>query len=176
MPVSSLSTFLTAPGARVDSDVPLYEFSLEEIWREWTWTERFPGHDELRAYFEFVDKKLDISKDCQFNTRVTAAEFDKERDQWIVTTEDGHTTRARYFLLCTGFAAKLYVPPFKGLETFEGECHHTAVWPKNGIDLHDKKVGVIGTGASGVQVIQEVGPIAKHLVSFFRSLRSSEVG
>jgi len=157
------------PGARVDSDVPLYEYSLEEIWREWTWTERFPSWEELREYFKFVDKKLDISKDCHFNTRVTAAEFDKEKDQWIIATEDGLVTRAKYFLPCTGFAAKRYVPPFKGLETFEGECHHTAVWPQNGIELRDKKIGVIGTGASGVQVVQEVGPIAKNLVSL-RSL------
>lgn len=152
------------PGARVDSDVPLYEFSLEEIWREWTWTERFPSWEELREYFKFVDKKLEISKDCHFNTRVTAAEFDQETDQWVVKTDNGQVARAKYFLPCTGIAAKRYLPPYKGLETFAGECHHTAVWPQNGIELREKKVGVIGTGASGVQVIQEVGPIAKHLV------------
>jgi len=160
--------FLTIPGTRVDTDVPLYEYSLKEIWCEWTWTERFSGRDELRVYFKFVDKKLDLSKDCRFNTCVTAAEFDMDKDQWNITTEDGQTTRAKYFRLCTGFAAKHYVPSFKGLETFERECHHTAVWPQKGIELRDKEIGVISTGASDVQLIQEVGPIVKHLVSFLR--------
>ena len=68
------------PGARVDSHIPIYEFSIEELWRDWNWTERFPAWDELRHYFHYVDKKLDLSRDIRFGTRVSAAEFDEARD------------------------------------------------------------------------------------------------
>ena len=72
------------PGARVDSHVPVYEYSMDELWKDWNWTERFPSWDELRHYFQYVDKKLDLSRDIDFNVRVTGAEFDEEKNQWIV--------------------------------------------------------------------------------------------
>ena len=82
------------PGARVDSHVPIYEFSIEELWRDWNWTERFPAWDELRRYFHYVDKKLDLSRDIRFGTRVSAAEFDEARDQWVIRTTDGAVAAA----------------------------------------------------------------------------------
>lgn len=83
------------PGARVDSHIPIYEFSIEELWRDWNWTERFPAWDELRRYFHYVDKKLDLSRDIRFGMRVSAAEFDEARDQWVIRTTDGTVVRAR---------------------------------------------------------------------------------
>ncbi len=157
------------PGARVDSHVPNYEFSMETLWREWTWTERFPAWDELRRYFRFVDRKLDLSRDIRFDTRVTAATFDEAADQWIVSCDDGTRTRARFLIPCLGFAAKAYVPDLPGLDSFQGQCHHTAHWPQSGLDLRGKRVGVIGTGASGVQVIQEAAKVASELVVFQRT-------
>ena len=157
------------PGARVDTHVPMYEFSSEDLWRDWNWTERFPGWEELRAYFRYVDKKLDLSRDIRFNTRVEGAEFDAGRDQWIVTTQDGGGVRARFLVLCTGFAAKPYVPQIEGLDRFAGEIHHTAWWPQGGLDMTGKRVGVIGTGASGVQVVQEAAPVAAQLTVFQRT-------
>ena len=84
------------PGARVDSHVPNYEFSMKEAWEDWNWSERFPGWDELRRYFAHVDKKLDLSKDIEFDTWVSGAEFDEQRSQWVVRTADGRETRARF--------------------------------------------------------------------------------
>lgn len=157
------------PGARVDSHVPNYEFSMEELWRDWNWTERFPAWDELRRYFHHVDQKLELSRDIRFNSRVTAARFDPDADEWQIECADGHRVRTRVFIPCTGFAAKAYVPDLPGLEDFGGPCVHTAHWPQDGLDMSDRRVGVIGTGASGVQVIQEAGKIASHLTVFQRT-------
>ncbi|KAF8828001.1 hypothetical protein HHX47_DHR4000979 [Lentinula edodes] len=144
------------PGARVDSEVPIYEFSLEELWREWTWTEKFPGYKELRRYFDYVDRKLDIRKDVVFNKYIVKAVFETDTARWRVMAEDGTVVRPRFLVLCIGFAAKAYVPDLKGIESFQGISHHTAKWPEEGLDLKGKRVGIIGTGASGVQVIQEI--------------------
>lgn len=157
------------PGARVDSDFSVYQFAMEELWRGWTWTERFPDWKELRAYFDYVDKKLDISKDVVFNARVMGAEYNTDTDRWAVTTQDGSIVHPRFLILCTGFASKPYFPPYPGLDTFKGICHHTGLWPQDGIDLRGKRIGVIGTGASGVQIIQESGPQAAHLTVFQRT-------
>ena len=157
------------PGARVDSHVPNYEYSMEELWSDWYWTERFPSWAELRQYFRYVDQKLGLGKDIQFGTRVTSAEFDSDRDLWLVRTDQDRQYRARFFILCTGFAAKAYTPAFKGLDRFEGECHHTAHWPQEGLGFAGKRVGVIGTGASGVQVFQEASREAAHLTVFQRT-------
>jgi cation diffusion facilitator CzcD-associated flavoprotein CzcO len=157
------------PGARVDTWAPIYQYSREDLWRDWEFSELYPGWDEVRQYFHYVDQKLDLSKDIRFNTRVSAAEFDGERNQWIVRADDGSTTRARYLVLCTGFGSKPFVPEIPGLDSFAGEAHHTARWPQEGLDVAGKRVGVIGTGASGVQVIQEVSPDVAHLTVFQRT-------
>ena len=160
------------PGARVDSHVPNYEYSLEPVWRDWTWTERFPGRDELVAYFDHVDRVLDLRPDIDLRTRVTAARYDAEARRWAVTTEaaDGRVDYdCRYLVPCTGFGSQPYVPDLPGLDTFAGACHHTARWPEDGVDLVGRRVGVIGTGASGVQVVQEAAPVAGHLTVFQRS-------
>ncbi|KAK7054367.1 hypothetical protein VNI00_003561 [Paramarasmius palmivorus] len=145
------------PGARVDSPTPIYAFSFEEVWKDWTWTERFPGWQELRAYFRHVDQKLHLSKDVYFNTRVTQARWDATRQRWLVRSENGIAAHARFLVLTVGFASKPYIPAFKGVDRYEGVCHHTAQWPDGGVDLKGKKVAVIGTGASGVQVVQQLG-------------------
>jgi cation diffusion facilitator CzcD-associated flavoprotein CzcO len=157
------------PGARVDTHGPIYQYSREDLWREWDYSELFPTWDEVREYFYYVDKKLDLSRDVRFNTRVSAAEFDEDCDQWIIQAEDGTVVRARFFVLCTGFASKPYVPAIEGLEDFGGEWHHTARWPQEGLDFTGKRVGVIGTGASGVQVIQEASQQVAHLTVFQRT-------
>ena len=157
------------PGARVDSDVPNYEFSMEEVWEDWTWSERFPGWKELRAYFRHVDKKLGLSKDVRFNTRVSAAEFDEEHHLWHVVCEDGHQVATKLIVACLGFASKAYIPDIRGLDRFRGECHHTARWPQEGLDFAGNRVGVIGTGASGVQVVQEARRNASQLTVFQRT-------
>lgn len=157
------------PGARVDSHVPNYEFSLEAVWRDWSWSERFPAWDELRRYFAHVDRMLDLSRDIRFDTRVTAAHFDAEADAWTIACADGQRVRARFLIPCTGFASRAYVPALPGRERFAGPCVHTAHWPQDGLELRGRRVGVVGTGASGVQVIQEAGKVAAHLTVFQRT-------
>ncbi|KAJ3729463.1 FAD dependent oxidoreductase [Lentinula raphanica] len=157
------------PGARVDSEVPVYDLSLEELWRDWTWTEKFPGYEELRRYFDYIDQKLEVRKDISFDKRVVAAQFDDNMIGWQVTTSDGTVAVSRFLVLCTGFAAKPYTPHLKGIELFQGIRHHTAKWPEQGLDLKGKRVGVIGTGASGVQVIQEIAEDVEHLTVFQRT-------
>ncbi|HWF76422.1 MAG TPA: NAD(P)/FAD-dependent oxidoreductase [Caulobacteraceae bacterium] len=157
------------PGARVDSHAPLYEYAMEDLWQGWTWTERFPSWKELRAYFRYVDGKLGLSRDVRLDTRVTGAAFDEVRRVWVIETDAGDPVRARFLVLCTGFAAKAYVPKFEGLETFAGEQTHTAHWPQGGIPLAGRRVAVIGTGASAVQVVQEAAPVAERLTVFQRT-------
>ena len=156
------------PGARVDSHVPNYELSIEAVWRDWTWSERFPGWEELQRYFRHVVDVLDLGRDIQFDTRVLAARFDEPRDVWAIDTTGG-LLRARFFVLCTGFASKPYVPAIEGLDRFTGECHHSALWPTGGVSFAGKRVGVVGTGASGVQIVQEARKDAAHLTVFQRS-------
>jgi cyclohexanone monooxygenase len=157
------------PGARVDSHVPLYEYSMEDLWRDWSWTERFPSYEELRSYFRYVDAKLDLSRDVVFGTRVTAAAFDEAQRRWEIETDRGAPVRARFFILCTGFAAKPHRPALPGLASFAGRWLHTADWPQQGLAMSGRKIGVIGTGASAVQVVQEAAPVAKRLSVFQRT-------
>ncbi|KAK7042918.1 hypothetical protein VNI00_008654 [Paramarasmius palmivorus] len=157
------------PGARVDSDLPLYQLTDDDLWKDYNWKEKFPGSKEIIDYFHYMDKKLDLSRDIQLDTRVTAAQWDSSEDRWIVRTEKADVVRARFLLLCTGIGSKPYTPSFRGLDKFRGVTHHTAGWPEGGVDFKGKRVGIIGTGATGVQVIQELGPVAEHLTVFQRT-------
>ena len=159
----------TYPGARVDSEIPLYEYSIEKVWRTWTWEEKYPGFEELRKYFDHVDKQLDIRKDVSFNTRVVAAQFDQGTSKWIIKTEDGRIARSTFFILATGFAAKRHFPDWKGLNTFQGVMHHSSFWPDEGVDVKGKRVAVVGTGSTGVQIAQECAPEAAELTVFQRT-------
>ncbi len=157
------------PGARVDTHVPIYEFSSPELWQDWNWTERFPSWEELRRYFHYVDTKLGLSRDIRFGTRVTAARYDDARRVWTVVAADQREFETRILLLCTGFAAKPYVPALPGLDRFHGPRPHTGHWPQDGLDLRGKRVGVVGTGASGVQVVQEAAAVAAEVTVFQRT-------
>ncbi len=157
------------PGARVDSHVPNYEYSLPEVWREWTWSERFPSRDELVAYFDHVASVLDLRRDIDLDTRVASAHYDPERSRWTVTSDAGLVYDCRFLVMCTGFGSRPYIPDLPGLADFEGICHHTALWPEAGVSFADRRVGVLGTGASGVQVIQEAAGDARHLTVFQRT-------
>lgn len=109
----------------MDSDVPLYEYSIEDLYKDWTWSERFPSWPELRRYFQYVDKKLDLSRDVELNKGVDSAEFDTKSGRWNVHLSTGEVVDCKYFVLCTGFAAKLHVPDYKGMDKFKGIMHHT---------------------------------------------------
>ncbi|PYI33518.1 putative steroid monooxygenase [Aspergillus indologenus CBS 114.80] len=157
------------PGARVDSQVPLYQFSIPETYKDWTWSTNYPDYQELRAYFDHVDKVLDIKKDVAFGSVVVDAQFDTTQSRWVVKTQDGRTAYAKYFIAAAGVSSKRYIPEWEGIETFKGPIHHTSFWPEHEVDVRGKRAAIIGTGASGVQVTQAWGPQAGHLKVFLRS-------
>lgn len=143
------------PGARVDCHAPLYGYTLSKVWQDWTWTEKFPQQKELKSYFDHVDSALDIRKDCFFHSEVSAARFDTELGKWMVQTRDGKNALAKYLLVAVGFASQSYMPDWPGLDSFQGDIYHSAHWPEAGVDVRGKKVAIIGTGSTGVQITQE---------------------
>lgn len=157
------------PGARVDTEGPIYQLAYKDLWKDWEYSSLYPDWSEVREYFQYMDRKLDLSKDIRFDTRITGADFDTERNQWVVRTADGSTTRCTYLVPCLGFASKPYIPALPGLDSYRGICHHTALWPQDGVDFTGKRIAVIGTGASGVQVIQEAAAESVDLTVFQRT-------
>ncbi|MBK9427944.1 MAG: NAD(P)/FAD-dependent oxidoreductase [Gammaproteobacteria bacterium] len=155
------------PGARFDSESYTYAYSFsEEILKEWNWTEHFSGQADNERYFNFVADKLDLRKDIQFNSKVTAAKFIKGDDLWEVELEGGEKARARFLITAVGVLSATQMPRIEGIDSFKGDYCHTSRWPKTPVDFKGKRVGVIGTGATGVQVIQEVAKTAEHLTVF----------
>lgn len=157
------------PGARVDSQYPIYAYSMPEVYKDWTWTEQYPGWAELRRYFGHVDKKLDIKKDTIFNTKVVSATFNAETNKWTVETDVGLKIRCSIFIAAIGFAARRHFPDWKGLDSFSGHIHHSSFWPDEGVDVRGKKVAVIGTGATGIQIAQTCARDAGELTVFQRT-------
>lgn len=156
------------PGARVDSDHTIYQYSAPELWRDWTWSEKFPGWAELREYYKYVCDKWDLRRDLVLGTAVTGASFDEASHRWHIALSTGETVRARWFVPAMGFAAKKYMPDYPGLSSFKGEKLHTAEWRED-TSVRDKRVAVVGTGATGVQVIQEIAPLTRHLTVLQRT-------
>lgn len=157
------------PGARVDSQSHVYQYWFsEELLEEWDWHERFPAQPETERYLNFVADKFDLRKDIRFNTRIASAHWDEDAKRWTLTSEAGETFAARYFVSCAGMLSAPLVPPFPGHERFRGVIAHTARWPRD-LDLTGKRVGVIGTGATGIQVIQTVADQVAELKVFQRT-------
>ncbi|WP_109479809.1 NAD(P)/FAD-dependent oxidoreductase [Paraburkholderia sp. C35] len=158
------------PGARTDSEFYYYSFSFSrEVREEWKWSERYPAQPEVLRYLEFVAQKLDLNKDIAFNTKISRAQFDEDANLWHVTTDQGETYTARYLISGMGVLSTPSVPNIKGVQSFKGSIYQTATWPKEGVDLTGKRVGLIGVGASGVQIVPVIAPVVKDLFVFQRT-------
>ena len=158
------------PGARVDSQAYIYQYWFsDDLLNEWDWSERFPAQEETERYLNHVADKFDLRSKIQFKTRVTGASFDEITQRWTVSTDDGQTVSAQFLIMGTGGLSVPMLPPFPGRERFKGQIVHTAQWPKEGVDLKGKRVGVIGTGATGIQVIQTIADQVGHLTVFQRT-------
>jgi len=157
------------PGARVDSPVPVYEYAIPEIYKTWSWSCKFPNFNELRKYFEHVEKTLHIKKDVAFNTRAVDSQYNAQTGRWTVKTEDGRTATCNILIVAAGFAAKRHIPDWPGIEKFKGVIHHSSFWPNDGVDVTKSRVAVIGTGATGIQLSQDLAKTAKHLDVFIRT-------
>jgi cation diffusion facilitator CzcD-associated flavoprotein CzcO len=147
------------PGARVDLPSIDYSYSFSpEIEQEWTWSEYFAAQPELLAYIDFVATKLDLRRSFQFDTRVTGAVWNEARARWTVTTDRGQTLEARYCIMATGPLSVPKDPEIPGIARFQGELYRAGRWPQHPVDFKGKRVGVLGTGSSGIQIVQAIGP------------------
>jgi len=157
------------PGARCDVDSTDYSFSFGGIQDEWQWSERYATQPEILRYIDFVVDKLDLAKDIELNARVDSAEWQEATDSWTVQVADGARYEARYLVMATGCLSRIKRPDIDGVEEFAGEILHTADWPLEGVDLTGKRVGVIGTGSSGIQLIPTIAPACESLTVFQRT-------
>jgi len=158
------------PGARLDSESWAYAYSFsDELLQEWEWSEHFVGQPELERYLNFVADKFELRPHVRLGARVRSAHWDEEAKRWEVETEDGRRARARFVIAATGLLPANYIPDVPGVDSFEGESFHTARWPHEEVDFSGKRVGVIGTGSTGIQVIPEVAKECAHLTVFQRT-------
>lgn len=155
------------PGARVDSEWPYYQLNIPEVYQTFSFSERFPGHVELRKYMAHLDKVLGLRKDCIFNAHVNDCSWDEKSGRWNVKTRQGHVASAKYLILCTGLLHRRHYPEFPGLENFKGAVHHSGFWPEE-LSTKGKKVALIGAGATAVQITQEVAKDADELTILMR--------
>ena len=158
------------PGARFDSESYSYAYSFSnEILDEWNWSEHFASQPEILRYFNFVVDRLDLRRHIQFNSKVTGASFDEDSGHWTVVVDDGTRLTTRFLIGAVGPLTVPTPPRIDGIDSFKGEAYHTARWPHEEVSFDGKRVGVIGTGATGIQTIQEVAKTARHLTVFQRT-------
>ena len=158
------------PGARCDVESFSYSYSFSEsIEQEWRWSNRYAFQPEILAYARFVADKLGLRRHIAFNTRVITGTYDEDQALWHIATNKGEQIPARYLIMATGCLSVPKVPDVPELERFKGDVLHTAHWPEGGYDFAGKRVGVIGTGSSGVQCIPLIAEQAAHLTIFQRT-------
>ena len=157
------------PGCRFDSESYSYGYSFSpELLQEWDWSEHFAAQPETLRYLEHVVDKFDLRKHMQFDCRVQSAVFDEAATMWTVTLDDGRRIRCRFLLTALGLLSAPTLPRYPGMDLFRGPSFHTFHWPHEPLDLTGKRVGIIGTGATGVQVIGAIAPIVGELTVFQR--------
>jgi cyclohexanone monooxygenase len=157
------------PGALSDTESFVYCYSFDKaLLQEWDWDTRYVTQPQILSYLNHVADRLDLRRDIEFNTGVTGARFDEQRNLWSVQLDSGKTVTARYLVTALGLLSATNVPDIKGIETFQGAQYHTGAWPE-GLDFKGKRVGVIGTGSTGIQVITALAPQVGHLTVFQRS-------
>ncbi|WP_328309805.1 flavin-containing monooxygenase [Actinomycetospora sp. NBC_00405] len=160
------------PGARCDSESYYYCYAFSsELEQEWDWSERYPGQAEILSYLEHVADRFDLRRDISFSTTVVSAAHDGDR--WVIDTEDGGRWTCRWLVTAVGCLSSANVPDIPGLESFAGEWHHTGQWPHEGVDVAGRRVGVVGTGSTGIQAIPVLAESAGHLTVFQRTANFS---
>ncbi|MBU2531898.1 MAG: NAD(P)/FAD-dependent oxidoreductase [Alphaproteobacteria bacterium] len=162
------------PGCRCDIDSMEYSYSFsDELQQEWRWPERYGTQGEILKYVNHVANRFDLRRDIQFNTRVKAAHFDRECGLWTIATDAGEALTARYCIMATGNLSTPRTPDYPGIEDFKGKWYHTGLWPHDGVDFTGLRVGIVGTGSSGVQSIPHIARTARHLYVFQRTANFS---
>jgi len=162
------------PGARCDVESLEYSYSFDEaLQQDWKWPERYGTQPEILRYINHVADRFDLSRDVQLDTRIKSAHFDGKANQWTLRTEAGEEIRARYCVMAAGNLSTPRVPDFQGIQSFKGKWYHSGLWPHEGVDFTGLRVGVIGTGSSGVQMIPIIARQARHLTVFQRTANFS---
>ncbi|MGF1597163.1 MAG: flavin-containing monooxygenase [Acidimicrobiales bacterium] len=157
------------PGCRFDSESYTYGYSFSpELLDEWHWKERFSSQPENYRYLSHVADKFDLRRHMQFDATVTAAHYDDDQRSWTVALDDGRTHTTRFLITALGLLSAATPPRYPGVDTFKGQSWHTYYWPHEPVDLAGKRVGVVGTGATAIQLIPEVAEQAEHLTVFQR--------
>ena len=157
------------PGARFDSESYTYGYSFsKELLAEWHWKEKFSSQPENLRYLNYVADKFDLRRHMQFGCKVESAKFNENLNSWDLKLSDGRSVATRFLIMGIGLLAAPTLPRYEGMELFKGQSFHTYYWPHEGVDLKHKRVAVIGTGATGVQVIGAIAPLVKQLTVFQR--------
>jgi cation diffusion facilitator CzcD-associated flavoprotein CzcO len=163
------------PGARCDIFSMEYSYSFSaQLEQEWHWTERYPSQPEILSYLNHVADRFDLRRDITFNTRVLGATLHENGAGWTVATSDGEQVSARFLVMATGVLSAANLPSIPGLDQFHGEWYHTGDWPHETVDFAGKRVGVIGTGSSGIQAIPLIAEAAEALTVFQRTAAYSK--
>ena len=158
------------PGSKFDSEGYIYQYLFsEELYKNWSWSERFPGQPEIERWMNYVADSLDLKKDIQFNTKIESAHFNEDTGRWTVTTDGGETIDTRFLVTCCGMLSAPMDNLFPGQDSFKGQIFHTANWPHEPVELAGKRVGVVGIGATGIQVIQTIASEVDQLKVFVRT-------
>lgn len=162
------------PGARCDSESHSYAYYFsKELLNEWEWSERYPQQPEILRYLNHVADRFNLRSDIVLGTKVQSAHYSDTDKRWRITTDQGQTYIAKYFITAVGCLSSANIPSIAGLEAFEGQWFHTGEWPHEGVDFTGKKVGVVGTGSTGIQAIPVIAEQAKHLTVFQRTANYS---
>jgi len=141
------------PGCRFDSESYTYAYLFsKELFAEWEWKEQFAEQPETERYLNHVVDRFDLRRHMRFDTRVTSATYDEPSGTWVVVADDGSEFRSRYLVAATGVLSVPFYPDVPGREDFRGKSYHTGLWPLSPVDFAGKRVAVIGTGSSGVQI------------------------
>ncbi|WP_415394644.1 flavin-containing monooxygenase [Rhodococcus globerulus] len=162
------------PGARCDVESFDYSFSFsEELQQDWDWSEKYAAQPEILEYLDHVADRFDLRSGFNFDTRVKSAHFHEESALWRVQTTTGHDVTSRFVVCATGSLSTANMPNIDGRDSFAGDVFHTGFWPHEGVDFTGKRVGVIGTGSSGIQSVPLIAEQADHLYVFQRSANYS---
>ena len=158
------------PGARCDAESLAYSFSFSpELEQEWEWSERYAPQPEILDYARHVSERFDLRRDIHFNTRVTTASYQDDNNKWRVETDQGHDIVARYCIMATGCLSVPQLPDIPGIEDFKGNFYQASQWPHEAVSFGGQRVGIIGTGSSGIQAIPVIAAEAEHLTVFQRT-------
>lgn len=158
------------PGARCDIESMEYSFQFsDQLQQEWDWSERYASQPEILDYLNHVADRFDLRGDIQFNTWVRSAVFNESLDRWTIETDQGGRVSATYCVMATGCLSSINIPNLRGIDTFGGNTYHTARWPQEDVNFTGRRVGVIGTGSSAIQLIPIVARQAAQLFVFQRT-------